>query len=844
MAQSTNAYVATLPIADVVEEVRHALGQGNVLLHAEPGAGKSTGLPLTLLPSASPANKIVMLEPRRLAAIGVAERMAALLGEPLGQRVGLRMRGQTTVSAETILEVVTEGVLTRMLQADPLLESVGLVIFDEFHERSLHADLGLALCREVQTELRPDLRLLLMSATLEGDEITARLQPIQQINCEGRAYPVHAHWLGRSKSELPRRVASVVLSALADHPGDVLVFLPGVAEIEKAASVLESRLGADIALCELHGQVDSKSQRRATGPANPDQRRVILSTSIAETSLTIDGVRVVVDSGLERRGRVDSVTGAQQLETVQASQASATQRMGRAGRTASGVCYRLWPESEHATRARNWQPEILRAELSSLVLEVGQWGANDISSLPWLDPPPRASVARAELLLQRFGIWQEGRLTDYGMAVAKFPVHARLGHMLLWASEHGAAELGCKLAALLEDGGVRSTTCDLENLVRQGLPPHKKRRAQRFQKLLGMSSSSANAPGAGVLLAQAYPDWVAKRRPGDEARYQLSCGAGAYVVPQDPLAQSDWLVVADMGGTSREARVFLACELHVEELERWAPSLFATERRLEWDDRQERVVAESQKRLGELLVSAHVTTDVSDDERARALLMGIRRRGIDCLPWTDECREWQARVLLIAGLELTGKRARRAVGQDKNRQDDAGQNANEWPAVDDQSLIESLETWLLPWLAGVSSLKAIQRLNLHAILQSMLSYSQQQQLAEALPVRYQVPICGSMVKLRYANEETPVLSVILQEMFGRAENPSIAGGGLHLKVELLSPARRPVQITTDLANFWQNSYPAVKKDMAGRYPKHDWPDDPLRATPTAYAKPRNRQRRS
>jgi len=789
--------VHDLPIADVVAEVKSALQKGNVLLHAEPGAGKSTGLPLTLLPEASPSNKIVMLEPRRLAAIGVAERLAAQLGESLGQQVGLRMRGQTTVSSRTTLEVVTEGVLTRMLQADPLLEGIGLVIFDEFHERSLNADLGLALCREVQQELRTDLRLLLMSATLDGLELGAQLAPIEQITCAGRAHPVEVIWLGNSKDELPRRIAQAITTALAEQEGDVLVFLPGIAEIEKAARLVEPRVDEQTIVYRLHGRADSETQRAATAPASVSDvsdgnkvRRVILSTSIAETSLTIDGVRVVIDAGLERRGRVDNNTGAQRLETVMASQASATQRTGRAGRTAAGVCYRLWSQSDHSRRAMSWQAEILRTELSTLIVETGQWGASEIGALPWLEPPPQAGVDRAEALLGSLGIWKSGRLTDHGIAVAKLPVHPRLGHMLIWAAEQGVAELACKLVVLLEDGVVKGNSTDLELHVRSALPPHKQRRVSALLKLVNTnarrtsSSSVTGAPSLAVILAQAYPDWIGQRRNGADAKYLLSCGAGAFIASSDPLAQSQWLAIASMGGASQEPRVFLACQLDIDELESWAPESFDSRKHLEWNDRQERVIAEEQKLLGKLLVHAKTTTDLSREEKAQALLVGIRKRGIDCLPWNKECLEWQARVQLASKLNTSANQM--------------------WPKVDDTSLADTLEDWLLVWLDGMSSLKALAQLNLLSILEAMLDYSQRQTLDSMLPVRYSVP-SGSKIQLRYAGEESPVLSVKLQEMFGCRENPAVANGQVLLKVELLSPARRPVQVTKDLVNFWTNS---------------------------------------
>ena len=609
------------------------------------------------------------------------------------------------------------------------------------------------------------------------------------------------------------------------------MFLPGIAEIEKTARIIEPRLDSQTSLYRLHGRADSKTQRSATAPATPDRRRVILSTSIAETSLTIDGVRVVIDAGLERRGRVDSNTGAQRLETVMASQASATQRAGRAGRTAAGVCYRLWSQSDHASRAISWQAEILRSELSSVLVEIGQWGASDINALPWLEPPPAASVVRAETLLLSLGIWRDGRLTEHGGEVARLPVHPRLGHMLLWAAEQGAADLACKIVVLLEDGGGKGSTADLDSHVQQASPRHQQRRQSQLLKLLKNNKPGASTPGLAVLLAQAYPDWVGQRRSGAESRYLLSCGAGAYVATVDPLAQTQWLSIASMGGASAEPRVFLASQLDIDELEAWSPDLFTTRNHLEWDDRLERVVAEEQKLFGKLLVKARTITEVSDTDRANALLAGVRKRGIDCLPWTPECREWQARVQLMARLALS-----------PDGPSVKGVTLSSWPSVDDASLTETLENWLLVWLNGKGSLKAVAQLDLVAVFNAMLDYQQQQALDSMLPLRYTVP-SGSKIKLRYANEDSPVLSVKLQEMFGCIENPAVADGKIVLKIELLSPARRPVQLTADLANFWTNSYPEVKKEMAGRYPKHDWPGDPLRATPTAYAKPRNAKHR-
>jgi len=834
MAFTVPEAIRSLPIADVVEKVLSALENSNVLLSAEPGAGKSTGLPLALIQLASPSNRIVMLEPRRLAAIGVAQRLAAQLNEPLGQRVGLRMRGQTSVSASTVLEVVTEGVLTRLLQSDPTLEGIGWVIFDEFHERSLHADLGLALCLDVQQSIRDNLRLLLMSATLNMEGIQTALGNANsgkaaQVNCAGRQYPVHVHWLGSSNEPMPVQVTAAVRQALSDASGDVLVFLPGVAEIERTAALLEPQVRKKNAkVHRLHGRADSKQQEAATAPAKENQRRIILSTSIAETSITIEGVRVVIDAGFERRSRVNQQTGAQQLETVSASQASATQRTGRAGRTSAGVCFRLWSEHDHARRSRSWQPEILRAELSSVLVEIGLWGVSDINSLPWLDPPPAASFARAEQLLCKLGLWQAGRLTELGKRAADLPVHPRLARMLLWSAEHGSVATACKLAVLLDEGSQRNRETDMETLLQFKLSGFLQRRASQLEKALdqyvdnGHAGDHHSSPSVGVLLAQAFPDWIAQRRSGTDARFALACGAGAFLTADSALANQEWICVANMGGVNKEARIFLAAALDIDELEACSVGQVSQIRHLAWDDQQQRVIAEQRKCIGSLVIAGKPITDISDEETAQALLQGIRKRGLSCLPWTDEARQFQARVQQMQSLTLPASLA-------------------DWPVLDDSALLNDLEEWLLVWLNGLRSIKALTQLNVLSILQARLDYQQQLALDDWLPVRYTVP-SGSKIKLRYGLNEPPVLAVKLQEMFGCQANPAIAQGQLTLKVELLSPARRPVQVTTDLANFWSNSYPDVKKDLAGRYPKHDWPEDPLQATPTAYAKPRKKKR--
>lgn len=802
----------------LADDIADALPKANVLLGAQPGAGKSTGLPLALLLKGNLHGRIILLEPRRLAARSVAQRLALHLGEKVGQRVGLRMRAETRVSANTQLTVVTEGVLTRLLQEDPSLADVALVIFDEFHERSLHADLGLALCLEVQQALRNDLRLLLMSATLDADQLQTQLPDVQHFQCSVRQFPVDTIWVGEQSKPLAQRVVQTVLTALSDREGDVLVFLPGVGEINRIAKLLEPRLDVKTEVHRLHSSIALKAQLKATCPATPGFQRVILATSIAETSLTIDGVRIVIDSGLERRGRIDSNTGAQRLETVTASQASATQRAGRAGRTSSGTCYRLWSESGHSRRLSQWQPEIYRADLAPLLLQLGLWGASSESDLPWLDAPPAASLSRAAALLTRLGLWNQGQLTARGRTVAALPVHPRLGHMLLWAAERGSAALACHLTVLLEEQMRGQDTVDLEPLLSQSLSASLQNRADSLSALLNSEGEHSDSPSAAVVLAQAYPDWIAQRRSGESGRFALACGAGVTINSEDSLAHCQWLSIAQLGGADNQLRIFKGLQLNIEELERFSPELFVNHRHIDWDQRQQRVLAENRILLGKLTVESGPLRNLNDGDKAKALLAGVRQQSIDCLPWDDDCREWQARVQRMHTLQNTT-------------------HSEDWPLVDDATLTATLEHWLLPWLNGFGSIKALQQLDLYKVLNAMLDYHQSVLMDQWLPLRYTVP-SGSKIKLSYVKSGNPVLSVRLQEMLGCAENPTVAQGRIPLTVELLSPARRPVQVTTDLANFWSNSYPAVKKDMAGRYPKHSWPDDPLVAKATSLAKRR------
>jgi len=810
--------VSELPINAVANDVCAALRMHNVVLQAEPGAGKSTGLPLVML-RAGFTGKILMLEPRRLAAQNVAARLASQLGESVGQTIGLRMRGRTSVSKSTKLEVVTEGVLTRILQNDPMLEEVSVVIFDEFHERSLHADLGLTLCLDVQRDVREDLRLLIMSATLNSEGLSEHLGAGVPITCRVRQHPVDIRWQGGDRRTPVHQVVSLAtIKACQEHDGDVLVFLPGVAEIEKVASALLGKLPQNTQIHKLHSGVSADAQAKATGTNKGEDRRIILSTSIAETSITIDGVRVVVDSGLERRAIIDGASGIERLETVMASQASATQRAGRAGRTEPGICLRLWSEESHSSRAMSWQPELLRADLSSLLLELWQWGITDISTMPWIDPPPVSAIDRARNKLKRLGLCTDDGLTAYGRSVAALPVEPGVGHMLLWGKAQGTLQLACTLAAIVEDM-PRSRSADFTHFL-SNPAKHHVLRAQQLKNLVGNGETQGERAEPAVLLLHAYPERLLKRRSGKntdrDVRYLLSGGSGAVLNSDDPLAQSEYLVASHLGGQGREARIFSALPIDLELINKWCEDLIETHEFVEWDDRSERIVAEAQQRIGVVVLSAKKIQNPDKTKRSAALMNTVKKRGLSCLAITEAVREWQSRVTHMRSLEG---------------------DATSYPAIDDKSLLATIDQWLAPYLSDITSLKALRKLDLLPILESMLDYPQSKKLNDWLPYKYKVP-SGAEHKLRYSDEGNPVLSVKLQEMFGCSENPTIAGGRINLKVELLSPARRPVQVTEDLGNFWHNSYPEVKKDMAGRYPKHPWPENPLSAEATALTKAR------
>jgi ATP-dependent helicase HrpB len=843
----------SLPIDVLLPELCQALTQRDeAVLEAPPGAGKTTRVPLALLTQPWLVGQtIIMLEPRRLAARAAAERLASELGEEVGETVGYRIRLDSKVGPRTRIEVVTEGILARRLQDDPALEGVGLVIFDEFHERNLDADLALALCLNGRAMLRgadsgePPLKVLLMSATLEGERLAGLLGDAPVLRSEGRMFPVDIRWGApwRTGEWLEPKVLQAVLQALADESGSVLVFLPGQAEIRRVNEQLEEALRGrhDILLCPLHGELDLSAQRAAIEPAPAGLRKVVLATNIAETSLTIDGVRVVIDAGLARVPRFDPNSGMTRLDTQRISRASATQRGGRAGRLQPGVCYRLWSQAQHEQLAAYGTAEILQADLAGLALQLVRWGVQP-AELVWLDPPPAAAYAQALDLLARLGaVDAQGKLTAHGQAMAELPTHPRIAHLLLRGQELGLAGLACDLAALLGERDVlRGAGADLHSRLAllagesqggqgsaaRGGVQRARQLARQFQGYLKRRSSPQAVSDPqhprwlGALLAFAYPDRIAQQRREGGAEYRLANGRAALFAQVDGLMKHAWLVVADLGSRQgqREERIYLAAELDPLLFDGVLAEQVNNLDVLDWDEREGALRAERQRKVGELVLAREALTGLTAQQRSQAMLGLVRRKSLALLPWTPELRQWQARVALLRELEL------------------AAMGTSEWPDVSDAALLATLENWLQPYLHNVTRLSHFANLDLSSILHNLLPWPLPQRLDELAPRSLPVP-SGSRIGLDYS-EQPPVLAVRLQELFGLADTPRIAGGRQVVKLHLLSPARRPVQVTQDLANFWRSTYAEVKKDLKGRYPKHYWPDDPLIAEPTARAKPR------
>lgn len=823
---------------------------GAAVLQAPPGAGKTTRVPLALLHEPWLANaRIVMLEPRRLAARAAASYMARLLGEEVGETVGYRVRMDTRVGPRTRIEVVTEGVLTRILQNDPSLEGVGIVLFDEFHERSVHADVGLALTLQSRALFRPDLHVLVMSATLDGGPIAKLLADAPIITSEGRAYPVERHYLSRRiETHIEPVLARQVHDALHAHEGDILAFLPGVAEIRRAAERLNEALQNDpqlrdsVDVVQLHGQLAPGEQDRAIAPSPPTRRKVVLATSIAETSLTIEGVRVVVDSGLMRIPRFSPRTGMTRLETVRVTRASAEQRAGRAGRLAPGVAYRLWTEGDHAGLLDHGRPEILDADLTPLALELAVWGVDDPNELPWLDAPPDASYAQAQELLRELGAFDaQFRLTDHGRHMADLSIHPRLAHMILRGAALGYGALACDIAALLLERDIfRGSGLDpdvrlrLDAMHGRSHPSHIDRgalhraiaQARELRRQLRSGNARTDSHGgshrdsrddsdaAGLLLAFAYPDRIAMRRGEQRGGYTLRNGRGGRIDAAFPIAAEPWLVAAEVGGSGRDSRIFLAAPITRAEIDAHFSDQFERNDVIEWTETGFRAMRRTS--LGALVLGESGLKDIEPEQRVSAIVQGIRSQGIDALPWSKSSRALQQRLLFLRTVDES------------------------WPDVSDSALADSLEVWLAPFLHDVRSRNDLARIDLPQALLASLDWQQRRQIDELAPTHITVP-SSSNLPIEYSDPAAPVLAVRLQEIFGWTETPRLAGGRVPLTLHLLSPAHRPVQITRDLASFWRTGYFDVKKDLKGRYPKHYWPDDPFDAIATRRVRPPREQ---
>lgn len=809
-----------LPIDEALPALMSALAEARrAVLVAPPGAGKTTVVPLALKDEAWLGDgKIVVLEPRRLAARAAARRMAAMLGEPVGETVGYRVRMESRFSVRTRIEVVTEGIFTRMVLDDPGLEGIGAVLFDEFHERSLDADLGLALSVEAQNLLRPDLRLVVMSATLDGAVISGRLDaPV--IESLGRTYPIETRYLGRP-DRLEDGVVRAVQVALFGETGSVLVFLPGQGEIRRVEALLAERIrDPAVIVAPLYGALDFKAQDLAISPAPVGRRKVVLATSIAQTSLTIEGVRVVIDSGLARMPRFDPGSGLTRLKTERVSRASADQRRGRAGRTEPGVCYRLWDEEATRGLVAFDRPEILEADLSGLVLDLARWGARSPERLLFLDPPPKGTWDQAVAQLQGIGALEpDGRLTTHGQAVSTLPLPAALAHMLIRAGERGEAELAGRVAVLLTERGLGGSDVDLvhrlERLRRDGSPRAREARALagRWARLAGTTGKrSADEGDAGHLLAEAFPDRIAKAR-GKAGEFRLASGRGVFLEPTDALARQTWLAVGELGGGADRDHILLAAALDEDDIMARFADRLSVENRLDLDA-PGGATARRLTRLGAIVVNEQRIDRPDPQMIAAALLAEVRGKGLDLLPKGEGVEALRARVGFLRTTDGT------------------------WPDLSDAALIASLDAWLAPLLRGRRRLSDLTDGEIAAAIRSLIPWDMMRRLDAEAPERFEAPT-GSRLRIDYGAEAGPTVSVRVQELFGLATHPTVGPTRTPLLFELLSPAHRPIQLTRDLPGFWKGSWTGVRSDMRGRYPKHVWPEDPASAAPTTRAKPR------
>jgi ATP-dependent helicase HrpB len=822
----TRSFDTPLPIDAVLDDLARTLARHNaVVLVAPPGAGKTTRVPLALLDQPwIGKRKIIVLEPRRIAARASAERMAKTLGERVGDTVGYRVRFGSKVSRLTRIEVVTEGIFSRQILDDPELAGVAAVLFDEFHERSLDADLGLALARDAQTGLREDLRILVMSATLDGARVAKLLGDAPVIASEGRAFPVETRYIGRKPdAPLERQMADAIAMAVRADPGSVLAFLPGAAEIRRTQNFLSERIhDAGIEIVPLFGALDAAVQDRAIQPAPKGRRKVVLATSIAETSLTIEGVRIVVDSGVARVPRYEPDIGLTRLETVRASRAAVDQRRGRAGRTEPGVCYRLWDEPQTASLVAYTQPEILSADLSSLVLDLAQWGVSDPATLAFLDPPPTPALNEARNLLRELGALDaEGRITAEGKSLRALALPPRLARMIVDSHRLGAGREAAEIAAVLTERGLGGDSVDLDARLDQ----FRRDRAQRASSARSLAErwasqvaategapSSDDAPSTGAMLAFAFPDRVARNR--GNGTFVLAHGRGAAVDQASALARAPYLAVAELTGTAASGRILLAAPIAQSELELRFADQIENADEITFDRNAMALRARRKRTLHAITLSEAPLTLSPSAETAQVLADGLIAAGLDRLPWAKPLQQWRGRVMFL----------RKAEG-------------DPWPDLSDDALAAQRENWLVPALFDKTSLKEIAAGDLSDALMALLPWELRARLEREAPTHFEAPT-GTMLPIDYEAEQGPTIAVRLQELFGLTTHPSVAKGAVPLVLELLSPAHRPVQVTRDLPGFWRGSYAAVRSDLRGRYPRHPWPEDPASAMPTRRVKPR------
>ncbi|HAV1508491.1 ATP-dependent helicase HrpB [Vibrio parahaemolyticus] len=816
--------MSQLPIEAVMPQLLTAVKhQHQVILKAAPGAGKSTYFPLQLIQNQVVTGKVIMLEPRRLAARNIARYLAEQLGEQVGQRVGYRVRGETKVSASTQLEIVTEGVMTRMIQNDPELDGVDLLIFDEFHERSIHADTALALSLEVQEALRDDLKLVVMSATLDQEALQSLLPEACYIESEGRSFAVETRYAPLTANDhLPTVIAKNIESLMNKESGSLLAFLPGVAAIKQVQERL-SHLPDDVEVCPLYGQLSFTEQQKAISPAEKGKRKVVLATNIAETSLTIEGIRLVVDSGLERVARFDLKNGLTRLEQTRIAQSSAIQRAGRAGRIEEGICVRLYSESQLKQQPQVPQPEILHSDLASLVMELAFWGMTDIHELKWLDIPSAAALQQAKQLLFSLGlITEQGQLTAEGKQAHDLGVEPRAAAMLIKSQSHSDKMVNVALAAVaLIEEPERNVTNIAHSLHRwlSGSHPKKSLLLKRAQSLAHkldttFSLREVDEDALPLVLSLAFPDRIAQQRANQFGRFALANGHGAECRPDDMLGGCEYLVAIDlMRSHSNSSQIHLACELDVNILQTTFDSLFSTEEVVDWDEKKGRLVAEKQRKLGQLVIERVSLPNPGKEKMTQALLTYVRRQGLSSLNWTPAAESLLERIR--CAVDWLPEQA--------------------WPMFDEVSLLDSLDEWLEPYMTSVASVKDLSKINLVEALNARLGWPLNQHLDEWLPEHYQLPT-GTKKRIRYQHVHEPVLSVRMQEVFGESTSPTVAIGRKRLVLELLSPAQRPLQVTSDLAAFWNGSYKDVQKEMKGRYPKHVWPDDPANHVATTKTK--------